>query len=330
LWLYWRSLPGLHYLLRDESMGRGELWLFCGVGFGVLRVILYIRHVCREPTVRRSLADCLLYISFFPVFRLGPVIGPDSLSTAIDAIPHRRSPALVRSGLRWFGVGMLKQIIGGCVIELYFQTFFPPGSRPLLRELFDPSTHAAVWQYWVGAFLFHLRIYCMFSGYSDLARGMCNIIGLTTPDNFVLPFLSPSLTTMWQRWHRTFGLWLRDLIYIPLGGNQRQGGRNLFVTFLYAGLWHFPYLNGLTFAAINVSVLMFERVFGRWWQRQRARRTLPYRLLRYLRIADGPVGVALRVGAANMVMAAAGACVLDYHYGGIHLLAGMLGLRSGG
>ena len=157
---------------------------------------------------------------------------------------------------------------------------------------------------------------------------MCNIIGMTTPDNFYRPFLSPSIAAMCRRWHCTFGLWLRHVIYIPLGGDQKHPRLNSFVTFLYAGAWHFPFINSLVFAAINTVALAAEQVLGSWWQRQRARQLMLYRLLKRLTVADGLLGKGLRIGYANLVISTAGACVFDFNYGGIYLLRGMFGLQA--
>jgi len=328
VWLFWQPLPGVSYLTRDESMGKGELWLFCGIAFTVLRAVLYVWQACRRPQAPRRLDHCLFYILFFPLFRMGPIMGPDETLQAIAECPRRRNPGLVGRGIGWFILGNIKLLVGGYVIEVYFRTFFSPGSRPLLPEFFAPTTQAPCWQYWLGALCFHLRIYCIFSGYADLARGMCNIIGMTTPDNFYRPFLSPSIAAMWRRWHCTFGLWLRHLIYIPLGGDQKHPRLNSFVTFLYAGAWHFPFINSLVFAAINTVALATEQVFGSWWQRQRARQLMLYRLLKRLTVADGLLGRGLRIFYTNMVISTAGACVFDFNYGGIYLLRGMFGLQA--
>jgi D-alanyl-lipoteichoic acid acyltransferase DltB (MBOAT superfamily) len=258
---------------------------------------------------------------------MGPLVGPTGFAERLDAAPQNRSRRMVWIGIGLFALGNVKLAIGGYVIELYFQHFFAPGSRPLMPEFFSPNTHAPWWQYWIGAVLFHLRIYCIFGGYADLARGMCSIIGMQAPRNFLAPFLSRSLTQMWQRWHCTFAAWGRDVVYIPLGGNRRHPQLNSFVTFLYAGGWHFPYLNAPVFAVINTVCMTIERWVTPRLQRQREAQASPDQLGQKFRLADGPIGIALGILWANLAIAIAGACVFDWYHGGIHLLQGLVGLR---
>jgi len=330
VWLFWQRLPGVSYLTRDESMGKGELWLFCGIAFTVLRAVLYVREACRQPQVPRRLDHCLLYVLFFPLFRMGPIMSPGETLQAIAECPRRRSLGLVGKGIGWFILGDIKILVGGYVIEVYFQTFFEPGSRPLMPEFFAPTTQAPWWQYWLGAVCFHLRIYCIFSGYVNLARGMCNIMGMNTPNNFTGSFLSTSLNTVWRRWHRTVGWWTRELIYIPLGGNRKHPHLNRLAVFLYIALWHFPYLNALICAAINTLVTGLERTLGAWWERQRAGELPWYRECGRLGVAGGLVGTGLGILYATMMHSLLTSIVFDFNYGGIYLLRGLFGFQAPG
>jgi D-alanyl-lipoteichoic acid acyltransferase DltB (MBOAT superfamily) len=330
VWLFWQRLPGVNYLTRAETMGKGELWLFCGIAFTVLRAVLYVRESCRQPEARRRLRDCLFYMLFFPVFRLGPIMGPAETLRAFDDCSRRRSRRLVGRGVAWFALGCAKLAICAYVIELYFQRFFPPGSRPLMAEFLAPATHAPWWQYWIGVFMFHLRIYCVMSGYTNLARGMCNIMGMSTPENFARYYRCTSLSEIWRRWHRTVGAWTRDLIYIPLGGNRRHPNLSRFVVFFYIGLWHFPYLNGLIYSVLNTLATSAERMLGPWWERQRAGRAPLYQACRRLALADGAVGTGLGVVYAVMMLSLLTTIVLDFDHGGIYVIRGLFGLQAPG
>jgi alginate O-acetyltransferase complex protein AlgI len=324
-WLFWQTLPGLHYLTRDEHMTKGELWLFCGVAFTVLRAVYYLRHACRDPQRPRRPADCVLYLLFFPLYRIGPVLAPNDFLQRLDAAPANRSRRMVWIGAVLFAIGCVKLAVGGCVIEPYFRHFFPPGSRPMFPEFLAPTTHAPAWQYWLGAPLFYLRVYCIFSGYTDAARGMCSLVGMETPHNFLTPFSCATLSAFWQRWHVTFAGWVRTMIYLPLGGNRRTPRLNTLLTFLYAGAWHFPYLNAPIFAAINAGGLLIERTLSPWWQRTRERSGPLYSLSRRLRLADGPLGVAVRWLWTHTIIALAGVACFDWNHGGIYFLAGLFG-----
>jgi D-alanyl-lipoteichoic acid acyltransferase DltB (MBOAT superfamily) len=318
IWMFWQTLPGVEYLTRDETMGKGELWLFCGVAFTVLRAVCYVRRACAEPDRRRRPAEAVLYLLFFPLFRMGPIVGVEDFFDRLDAAADQRCRRRVLAGLGWFALGCTKLAIGAYVIELYFRHFFAPGSRPLFPEFFSPDTQAPFWAYWVGVFLFAGRIYCIFAGYADLARGMCEIIGMPGPVNFDRPFSSLSLKEFWARWHVSFGLWVRDSIYIPLGGNRKHPTLNSALACLYGGLWHFPGLNAVLFAVIHTLGGLAERAVGAWWSgRGEARRLGP---------VAGGVSKGLRAFWVQTVASTAGACVFDWYHGGVYLLRGMFGL----
>jgi alginate O-acetyltransferase complex protein AlgI len=117
---------------------------------------------------------------------------------------------------------------------------------------------------WVGALAYTFQIYFDFSGYSDMAIGISKILGFRLPENFSNPYTSGSITEFWRRWHMTLGTWMKNYLYIPLGGNQVKASRlylNLIVVFLLSGLWHGASWNFVLWGAYHGLFLVMERVF---------------------------------------------------------------------
>jgi D-alanyl-lipoteichoic acid acyltransferase DltB (MBOAT superfamily) len=118
----------------------------------------------------------------------------------------------------------------------------------------------------VGAFAFAIQIYCDFSGYTDIARGVARIMGFTLMDNFDHPYFATSITDFWRRWHISLSSWLRDYLYIPLGGNRKHVIRNIMITMILGGLWHGASWNFVLWGAMHGVLLIANRL----WQRPRS------------------------------------------------------------
>src|SRR6185503_18846655 len=119
---------------------------------------------------------------------------------------------------------------------------------------------------WLGLLAYTLQIYCDFSGYSDMAIGSAKMMGYDLPENFRMPYLSGNITEFWRRWHMTLSNWLRDYLYIPLGGNRRGPGRtyvNLFLVMFLGGLWHGAEWKFALWGSLHGLLLALERLAGR-------------------------------------------------------------------
>ncbi|MBI2391421.1 MAG: MBOAT family protein [Deltaproteobacteria bacterium] len=202
--------------------------------------------------------EYLLFISFFPHLVAGPIIRPK------DMLPQlRRDPELnedrASEGLFLIAAGLLKKVVIADYLALnHVDRVF---DRP---EWFSaPEALAAVYGY-------ALQIYCDFSGYTDIALGSALLLGIVLPKNFDSPYKSRSLQEFWHRWHISLSSWLRDYLYIPLGGSH--GGpwktyRNLMITMLLGGLWHGASWNFVVWGALHGAALSVTRM----WQRRRER-----------------------------------------------------------
>ena len=199
-----------------------------GISFYTFQTMAYTIDVYRgRVRARRRFLDVALYVSFFPQLVAGPI------ERASHMFPQIESRRFVRT----------HQIADG--LELVFWGLFRKVviadnlAAMVVDPIFDPAlAYQGGVTYLVGAYAFAIQIYCDFSGYSWIARGVAACFGFELSRNFRRPYAAASPREFWTRWHITLSQWLRDYLYIPLGGNRRHGARNLLVTMGLGGLWH--------------------------------------------------------------------------------------------
>jgi alginate O-acetyltransferase complex protein AlgI len=234
-----------------------------GISFYTFEGISYLTDVYRgQQRAERSLMHYAFFISFFPHLIAGPIVRYGILRPQLDT-RRRFDPDRLRDGLLLFSVGLAKKTI----VADWF------GAR-VDHYLASPST-AGLFDSWAGMLGFGFQIYFDFSGYCDMALGLARMFGIELPWNFDRPYSSASPTEFWRRWNVTLSTWLRDYLYIPLGGNRRGEGRrdvNLVVTMGLGGLWHGASLN-FVFWGLYQGVLLI----GTHHLRRRGAR-LPHRL----------------------------------------------------
>jgi D-alanyl-lipoteichoic acid acyltransferase DltB (MBOAT superfamily) len=200
-----------------------------GVSFYTFQALGYTIDVYRrdvEPA--RNLLDFALFVAFFPQLVAGPIERAGHLLPQILR-PRRFSWAGIGSGAWLILSGLFKKVVVADNVAALVNAAYAPGSLPKSGEVL------------LATYAFALQIYCDFSGYTDIARGSARILGFDLVLNFSLPYLAASPREFWRRWHISLSTWLRDYLYVPLGGNR--GGtlrtyRNLLVTMLLGGLWH--------------------------------------------------------------------------------------------
>jgi alginate O-acetyltransferase complex protein AlgI len=219
--LGWLGLPG--------SLPVLEIILPVGISFYTFQTLSYTIDVYRrrlEP--ERDPLAFALFVAFFPQLVAGPIV---RASEFLPLLARRLSLSDVkwRAALWLFLAGYFKKAVVSDNFAPYVDAFFhAPGD-------FGAATA------WLGVILYAAQIYCDFSGYSDMARGAAGLLGYDLPLNFRRPYLATSPREFWQRWHISLSTWLRDYLYIPLGGNRGSRGRtalNLMITMLLGGLWH--------------------------------------------------------------------------------------------
>jgi alginate O-acetyltransferase complex protein AlgI len=225
-----------------------------GISFHTFQSISYLVDVSRGKfrAVRNPL-DYALYLAFFPQLLAGPIV---RAATFFGELWNWRAPssAAVERGLGEIVLGLAKK---GVLADRF---------APVADAYFaSPSAHPGALAAWSGTLAFGLQIYFDFSGYSNIAIGAARVLGFDFPQNFNRPYLAWSVTEFWRRWHMTLSAWLRDYLYIPLGGNRHgrlQTYRNLMLTMLLGGLWHGAGWTFIAWGGYHGFLLAAERALG--------------------------------------------------------------------
>ncbi len=228
-----------------------QIVLPVGISFYTFQAMSYTIDVYRrelEPT--RRFLDFALYISFFPQLVAGPI------ERATHLLPQVQNPRVitylgVREGAWLILRGFFKKVVVADNLAVIANTVFN-----------HPADHHGV-AVLLGIYAFAFQIYCDFSGYSDIARGCAKLMGFELMQNFRIPYLSQNPQEFWRRWHISLSTWLRDYLYIPLGGNKKgtfNTYRNLFLTMLLGGLWHGAAWNFIAWGAYQGLLLIIHRL----------------------------------------------------------------------
>lgn len=216
--------------LSDKPFDALDIILPAGISFFTFRSISYIVDIYRG--VIKPCKDFLsytFYLTFFPPLLAGPVVRAKDMLPQVQANPQA-SRAMVSEGLFLIMCGLIKKVI---VADFISQNF--------VDRVFDNPSLYSGFENMMGAYGFAIQLYCDFSGYSDMAIGIALLLGYRFLDNFRSPFKSQNPTEFWRRWHISLSSWLKDYLYIPLGGNRCSKPRkhfNLMSTMLIGGLWH--------------------------------------------------------------------------------------------
>ena len=231
--------------------GAGDIVLPAGLSFYTFQGLSYVIDHFRNPDrPARSFADVLAYISFFPTIMAGPIMREQ------DFFPQLEGQA---NDQRGFNEGMTL-ILSGLFKKVALATYL---SEHMVDPFFrDPESYASGAAL-IGIYAYSIQIFLDFSGYSDLAIGIGRLMGFRLPQNFDSPYRSLNLQEFWHRWHISLSRWLRDYLYIPLGGNRR-GNRyvNLTVTMVIGGIWHGNSINFLIWGFFHGIGLVVVHAFG--------------------------------------------------------------------
>ncbi len=219
-----------------------------GISFYTFHTMSYTIDVYRrEIPASRSALDFALFIAFFPVLVAGPIL------RARQFLPQLAHPAPARFSMPvalLFIRGLAKKVlVADNVAPLVDTVFARPGEWPSLVV-------------WTATLAFAVQIYCDFSGYSDMARALAAAFGFEIPLNFDRPYTAGNPRDFWRRWHMSLSTWLRDYLFIPLGGSRHRLARNLMITMLLGGLWHGASWNFVLWGALHGVLLVLWR--ARW------------------------------------------------------------------
>jgi alginate O-acetyltransferase complex protein AlgI len=227
-----------------------QIILPVGVSFFTFQGMSYMVDVYRRRVPPAALLDITLLMSFFPHLVAGPIVRASDLLPQFKEVP-RIDRGMVSMALLLIVWGLFKKAV--VASELATGLVDP--------VFFDPSAHGRI-DLIAAAYGYAIQIYCDFSAYSDMAIGIAALLGYRFPHNFNQPYRSQSLQDFWRRWHISLSSWLRDYLYIPLGGSRggaMRAARNLMITMLLGGLWHGAKWTFLIWGGLHGLVLSFER-----------------------------------------------------------------------
>ncbi|MCM1151207.1 MAG: MBOAT family protein [Alistipes sp.] len=262
-----------HQLFGQGFLQFQNIFLPVGISFFVFQSMSYTIDIYRRQLrPLDSWLDYLFYLSFFPQLVAGPIV------RARDFIPQiRRNPIVVTREM--FGMGIFL-ILTGLFKKAVISDFI---SLNFVDRIFDEPLLYTGFECLMGIYGYALQIYCDFSGYSDMAIGIALLLGFRFPKNFDAPYQSATITEFWHRWHISLSTWLRDYLYISLGGNRKGRMRtyfNLLLTMILGGLWHGAALRFILWGALHGAALALHKVWlavvpgakatgaeMRWWNR---------------------------------------------------------------
>ncbi len=225
-----------------------------GISFYTFQTLSYTLDIYRrklKPT--NNLIDFALFVAFFPQLVAGPIERAAKLLPRV-ASPRRITPEFFSRGAFLILLGLVKKMV------------VADGMATAVNTISGASVeNISGVDVWVGTYLFAVQIYCDFSGYSDIARGLAKMLGFDLMVNFNIPYISTSPREFWRRWHISLSTWLRDYLYISLGGSRRGGiftYRNLMLTMLLGGLWHGAAWNFVIWGFFHGALLCIQRLTG--------------------------------------------------------------------
>ena len=223
-----------------------------GISFYTFQSMSYCIDIYRGQAERaRNITDFACYISMFPQLVAGPIVRYHDIAEQLHSRPQKGER--IHGAVLYFMIGFAKKVLLANTLGEVADATFDAGSL---------SAGAA----WFGITAYAFQIYFDFSGYSDMAIGLGGLFGFRMPVNFKSPYRSKSITEFWTRWHVSLSSWLRDYLYIPLGGNRRGAlltYRNLMIVMLLGGLWHGANWTFLAWGLFHGTILCLERLAGR-------------------------------------------------------------------
>jgi D-alanyl-lipoteichoic acid acyltransferase DltB (MBOAT superfamily) len=229
----------------------GHIVLPVGISFYTFHGVSYILDVYRgrvEP--KKSLTDFMLFIAFFPQLVAGPIL------RAAQFVPQLESKR-ENEPIDWMRGAYL------IILGLFQKVALADNIAPLANLVFDDPGSFNTLELWTGTYAFAFQIYFDFAGYSNIAIGTARLLGFSIPENFRMPYIAAGFRDFWRRWHISLSTWLRDYLYIPLGGNRRGTLitiRNLYIVMGLGGLWHGANWTFLVWGLLHGTYLTAEHL----------------------------------------------------------------------
>jgi len=252
-------IENLNFSLKQvgvESLSWTSVVLPIGISFYTFQTLTYSIDVYRNNAVpQKKLSNYVLYIMLFPQMIAGPIVRYNTIAKELEERHPSADDRLI--GIYRFCVGLAKKVLIANVLGAYVDQYM----GTVQGGFFVPDSTLTAWLIMLA---YTFQIYFDFSGYSDMAIGLGRILGFSFPENFNMPYISKSITDFWRRWHITLGDFMKNYLYIPLGGNRgskRLLYTNLVLVFLLSGLWHGASWNFVLWGCYHGFFLVVERLF---------------------------------------------------------------------
>lgn len=241
-----------------------------GISFYTFQTMAYSLDVyLRRAEPAESLLDFSLFVTFFPQLVAGPIVRPT------DLVPQFAQKPEPQSGRFLWGLSLM-------VLGMFEKIVIADGALAPAADAVFGAKEALAWtDAWLGTLAFSGQIFCDFAGYSTTAIGASLALGFSLPDNFRYPYAAVGFSDFWRRWHLSLSTWLRDYLYVPLGGNRKGPGRtyvNLMLTMLLGGLWHGASWTFVVWGGLHGTYLAVERFLRERIGPNRVSQTLPFQI----------------------------------------------------
>jgi alginate O-acetyltransferase complex protein AlgI len=234
----------------------GRIILPLGISFFTFQKVAYLVDAWRGKTREHTFGEYCLFVCFFPQLIAGPIVHhSEMLPQFKQAHIFRFNPTAFAAGITWFTLGLCKKTIFADGIAGYSTSVFGEAAQ---------GTSPGMWAAWGAALAYACQVYYDFSGYTDMAIGLGQMFGIRLPVNFNSPYQAANIIDFWRRWHITLSTFLRDYLYIPLGGNRLGSARrymNVFITMLLGGIWHGASWTFVVWGALHGVYLMINHAW---------------------------------------------------------------------
>src|SRR5436305_1633037 len=235
-----------------------DIVLPLGISFFTFQQIAYLVDIMRGAKIERDIVSYTLFVCFFPHLIAGPLVHHAEMIPQFKRSRTGRSAVLAARGLAIFAAGLFKKVVIADNLAQF--------ASPVFAHLDAGGGIPTSWA-WLATLAYTLQIYFDFSGYSDMAIGLALLFGIRLPVNFRSPYKAVSIIEFWRRWHITLSRFLRDYLYIPLGGNRLGESRryiNLLVTMLLGGFWHGAGWNFIIWGGLHGLYLCINHLWRAW------------------------------------------------------------------
>ena len=245
----------------DISYEKNNLFFPLGISFYTFTQLSYLIDKFKNPKINLTFINYFLYVTWFPHLLSGPMLHYKNMSPQFDSADlYKIQIKNISIGIFYFSLGLFKKV---CIADTFSQISMP---------IFDSLNYSDLntTNVWIGLLSFTLQLYFDFSGYSDMAIGISKIFNIDLPVNFNSPYKSLSIIDFWRRWHITLSAYLKDYLYIPLGGNRCSTFRcylNIMITMIFGGIWHGASITFTIWGALHGIFILINHQ----WNKQKIR-----------------------------------------------------------